>query len=337
MTFLSRHRLVVGLALLLCCGAPPPPPSGQLNGPAGLALAGDLLLVANQNADELHAYLTQPRQFVQAPNILFPLSIPTVRRPGALCADPRQVFAASSVDPLLGVIDDVEDTTSNFPASGLRELGQVALPGIAQSLACAPAPEAVVAYEDAVAGSPSGYAAALASGSLVLDGPNGENPTGGPDQRHAFAALPTAAIAAIPVAGGSTEFFEVENDITGASCADAGFVESCAPGADASVCPGPSAFCPSARPLLTLPAQPSICRPLGPPLSQGFDVASSGTGTTELGGTSADPTHANLMIAADRNSACVAAVDLGSSQTVWLPAGGPTRTVASLPYLPGQC
>ncbi len=333
----TRLRLAVGLALLLCCGAPPPPPSGQLNGPAGLALSGDLLLVANQNADELHAYLTQSREFVASPNVLFPLSIPTVRRPGFLCANSREVFAASSVDPLVGVIDDVEDQSSNDPVSGLRELGQLPIPGVAQALVCAPAPEAVVAHETAVSGSPAAYEQAIASGALTLDGPNGQAPGGGPDERHAFAALPTAAIAAISRTGSSTELFEVENDITGANCPDAGFIESCAPGADASVCPGPSAFCPSSRPLFVLPPQPDSCAPLGPPIAQGFDVASSGPGTTELGGTSADPTFANLLLAADRNSNCVAAVDLGSSSAVWIPAGGPTRAIAALPYLPGQC
>ena len=327
----------MGVAALACCGAPPPPPAGLFSSPSGLAISGNLLFISNQDADELHVYEAIPREFVPSPMVLFPLSLPTVRRPGPMCADPRQVYVASSVDPLLGILDAVQDSSSNRPATGLRELGEVALPGVASSVVCALAPEAVTAREIRLGGSPAGYHSLVSSGALVVDTPSGVLPDGGPDERHALASLPSAAIVAINRVDNPTELYEIENDPTGASCPDAGFVERCAPGAVPANCPGPTAFCPSGQPLLSLSPQPSRCNPIGPPTSRGFDIAGSGTGAYNLGEPSDDPSTANLLLAADRNSSCVAAIDLDDGALAWLPASGPTRTAVSLPYLPGTC
>ncbi len=332
-------RLAVAIAAVASCGPTLNPPQGLLATPAGLALAGETLLISNQDNDELRAYRTRTVAFVNSPIALFPLSIPTVRRPGTMCADARQAYVASSVDPLVGVVDAVDDPTDFLPASGLRELGQVAIPGVASALVCAPSPAAVTAHEVAVAGSPEAYAAALASGTLSVDAPGGTGTLadGGPDERHALASLPASAIAAISQPDAPTAFYEIHNDVSGAACPDAGPVETCAPGADASVCPGPSSFCPSVAPLFALPPQPADCAPVGPPLSVGFDVSGSGPGTENLGEPTVDPSTANRLVAGDRHSSCVAAVNLDHGQVRWLPATGPTTAVTALPYLPGSC
>ncbi len=330
-------RLALALAALSCCGPSINPPEGLLATPAGLALSGTTLLLSNQDNDELRAWRSRALAFVPSPIAVFPLSIPTVRRPGPMCADARQAYVASTIDPTLGVVDAMDDPASYRPASGLRELGEVALPGIATALVCAPSPEAVTTRQVTVSGSPAAYRAALAGDVLTAESGDGRVADGGPDEQHAIAALPAAAITALSRPDAPTAFYEIENDITGAACPDAGFVERCAPGADASVCPGPSAFCPSVAPLLTLPPQPARCDPSGPPLSVGFDIAGSGPGTENLGLPTIEPVSANLMMAGDRHSSCVARVDLSEGSVTWVPASTATTAVAALPYLPGSC
>ncbi|MHB8420800.1 MAG: hypothetical protein ACYDCL_22220 [Myxococcales bacterium] len=331
-----RARLLLGLAFIACCSGAPSYPTGLLATPAGLTLSNTLLFISNQDQDELHAFDTQAAQYVPAPNVLFPLSVPTVRRPGAICADRRQLFVASTAEPKVGVVDAFNDSSSHLPLSGLRELGELVMPATVTALGCAPAPEAVVAHETAVAGSPAAYRALIDAGELVVDGVNGLLPDGGPDERHALAALPTAAIAALSPGGGPTTFYEVENDITGAACPDAGPIEGCAGASPGAVCAAAS-FCPTVSALLTLPSQPAACAPLGVPLVSGFDIAGGSPGTLQLGAPSAEPAHANLLVAADRSSTCAAAVDLGSGRVSWMQAGAPLLTVAALPYFPNTC
>ena len=69
-------------------------------------------------------------------------------------------------------------------------------------------------------------------------------------------------------------------------------------------------------------------------------MAGSGPGTFNLGQPNDDPTTANWLVASDRNSECVAAVDFNAPQgsnVTWMPSGTPTTAVAALPYLPGTC
>jgi hypothetical protein len=338
-----RHfqKLAAALLVAVACSSTPSSPTGLLSTPAGLTLSGTLMFISNEDSDELHLYDTQANEFIPAPAVLFPLSIPTVSRPYSLCSDTEQVFVASSVQPLIGVVDAVDDPTSHLPQSGLRELGEVTLPGVAQQVVCTQSPEAVLAREISVGGSPAGYLSMIGSGQIVIDAPDGSLPSGSPDERNAVALLPTAAIALLNSVGQPAEFYEIQNDITGASCPDSGAVETCAPGAVFDDCPNPrSFFCPSVGPLLTLPAQPPECNPIGPPLVGGFDIAGSGPGTFNLGAPSDDPSTANWLVASDRNSECVAAVNLSASQgsnVTWMPSGSPTTAVASLPYYPGTC
>ncbi len=332
----ARLRLVVGLAAVACCSTTPSSPTGLFSTPAGLALSGRTLLIANQDADELHAFDVDAGLFVPAPSVLFPLSVPTVRRPGPLCADQRQAYVASTVEPRLSVVDAFNDETSHLPISGLRELGRVDVPGIVTGLVCAPSPGEVLSHETAVAGSPGAYQARLDAGQLVVDGPGGLAPGGGPDERHVFAALPTAAIAAVVSGAGGTSFVSVENDISGAACPDAGLVESCTGAAAGAVC-ATAAFCPSVTPLATLPGQPADCHPEGPPIVGGFDVVGSNPGTKNLGMPTAEPVQANLLVASDRSSTCAAAVDLASGAVSWMQGGAPMLWVAALPALPGTC
>jgi hypothetical protein len=331
-----RARLVIGLSLVTCCSSTPSSPTGLFSTPAGLALSGTTLLISNQDDDELHAFDTVASEFVPAPNVLFPLSIPTVNRPGALCADDHQAFVASTVDPRVGVIDTFDDVTSHLPATGLRELGELDVPGVVTGMVCAPDPAQVKSRETALAGSPAAYQAMVDAGEIVVDGPGGLAPDGGPDERHALAALPTAAIASVAGSDGTTTFYAIGNDITGASCPDAGAIESC--GADAgSGCTGPSVFCPSLVGLLSMPSQPAACNPVGPPVVGGFDVVGGNAGSQNLGAPTAEPAHANLLVASDRNSTCAAAIDLGSGTTTWMQANAPTLAVAALPFYPGTC
>ncbi len=335
------RRLVAALVFAIACSSSPSSPTGLLSTPAGLTLAGTLMFIANEDSDELHLYDTEANEFIPAPAVLFPLSIPTVRRPYSLCSDTQQVFVASSVDPAIGVIDAIDDPTSHLPQSGLRELGQVTLPGVAQQVVCTQSPEAVVAYETRVGGSPAGYLAMLGSGELVIDAPDGSLPKGVLDERNAIAGLPTAAIAVLNGVNQPSQFYEIQNDITGVSCPDSGPIESCAPDASVDDCPNKSSyFCPSVSPILTLPPQPAECSPVGPPLVGGFDIAGSGPGTFNLGAPSDDPSTANWLVASDRNSECVAAVNLSGTpgaNVTWMPAGSPMTAVSSLPYLPGTC
>ena len=198
-------KLAAALLFAIACSSTPSSPTGLLSTPAGLTLAGTLMFISNEDSNELHLYDTEANEFIPAPAVLFPLSIPTVQRPYSLCSDTQQVFVASSVDPSIGVIDAIDDPTSHLPQSGLRELGQVTLPGVAQQVVCTQSPEAVLAHEIALGGSPAGYLSMLGAGQLVLDAPDGSLPSGSPDERHAFLDLPTAAITLLNAVGQPSE------------------------------------------------------------------------------------------------------------------------------------
>ncbi len=318
-----QRRLAGALVVLLGCSQAPPPPGGLLSSPAGEALAGTLLFVANQDQDELHVFDTLTDAFRPAPNWMFPLSIPTVRRPGPVCGNTTQIFTASSVDPVGAFIDandngfdDGGSADPVNPGSGLVELGQLALPGVPTDAVCAPEPGAVLAHQLAVAGSIAAYPAAVSS---ILDVPP---PDGGLDERHFIARLPMAVF--LPInslacqdGGCPTTIWEATNDITGASC-DAG-----AP-----------AFCPSLKPLLTLPPQPASCQPWGPPRALRVDVSGANAGLTNAGVPNVEPATLNQLVASDKNSNCVYTVNLGDpSGGHWIPTGLPSKGVFVSPHI----
>lgn len=299
----------------------------MLASPAGIALVGKLLFIANQDGDELHVFDTQIRNFRSSPNLMFPLSVPTVRRPGPVCGNASQVFTASTVDATFGVIDARDDVSVNDPVRGLRELGEGVLPGLASDGICTQAPEAVLAHKVAAAGSAAAYQQALGV-TLTIDAPGGLLPGGGLDERHALASLPIAALFPInglggPCAGSNcagTQIWQVTNDLSGVSC-DAG-----AP-----------AFCPNVKPLLSLPPQPASCHPRGPPLALRVDASGANAGLSILGAPNADPTTANRLMASDRNSSCVASVNLDDLSVQWLPANFPSTSIFAAPFIPGSC
>ncbi len=296
-----------------------------------MALANSLLFLANQDGNELHVFDSELLQFRPSPNLMFPLSIPTVRRPGAVCGNSLELFTTSSVDATLGVIDAFDDLTNPDPANpprGLREVGEMALPGVASDVICTEAPNAVLDHKNAVAGSPGQYAQEVDAGALIIDGINGLLPDGGLDERHAIAALPMAALLTFndpdltcPGGGCSgTQIWQATNDITGAAC------NISAP-----------AFCPTLQPLFALPPQPASCEPVGPPLASRVDVSGANAGDLNLGIPNVDPSTLNRMMAADQNSNCVASVNLDDMSVDWLYANGPTNEIFAMPYIPQSC
>jgi len=140
-------RLALALIAFACGGTSNAPPYGQLRFPAGLALAHGLLFVSSQDDDALHVYDTRQQVYVPAPSPLLPLSIPTVRRPGLICSDGTQAYVLSANDPLIAVVDALNNPSSNDPLTGLRELGQVQLRSMGNALSCGPDPQAVLLYK----------------------------------------------------------------------------------------------------------------------------------------------------------------------------------------------
>ncbi len=328
----KRLRLLVGLVALLSCGTTPPPPGGLLAGPEGISLANSLLLVANGQGNEVKAFDTVLREFIPAPNVLLPLSIPTVTNPGPLCSDTVQAFVTSTVYPSLGILDVTNDESNNDPPTGLRELGEVTLPGIASALICAKDPAQVTQRKIAVSGNPATYRSQAAAQDLPnpIDVPDGSLPDGALDERTALSVLNTVALMAINTGPESpTQIYQVGNDITGETCGGAGCQLF-----DGGFCP---AFCPITTPLLTLPPQPASCQPIGPPLAISIDVAGGGAGVLNLGVPNIDPYTVNLMMAADRNSNCVADIDLDDLSVTWIDSMRATSGIYAMPYYPGAC
>ena len=197
---------------------------------------------------------------------------------------------------------------------------------MASDAICAKDPVAVLAHKIAVAGSAAAYTQDLGA-TLVVDTPNGVLPDGGLDERHALAALATVAF--LPINGSQlscdggacgTQVWQASNDFSGASC-----------GASAP------AFCPTLQPLLELPAQPASCSPVGPPLALRVDASGANAGVVNFGQPNTEPATVNRMLASDRNSNCVAQVNLDDLSTQWLPANGPTTAVFASPSIPGSC
>jgi hypothetical protein len=327
-----RNRLAAGLLALLSCGSQPPTAGGLLAGNTGISLAGPLLVIASTDGNELKALDIDAGYFVRAPNVVLPLSIPTVVRPGFVCGDVTQSYTASQVLPSLGVVNIINDATDDELTGGMRELGQVNLPGLASAMVCAKDPVAVTAHKIAVAGSVAAYDA-LADAGAFADFPDGSLPDGGFDERHTLASLQTVALIAINNAPGPespTLIYQVSNDPTGANCPG---VSPCVTDGGA-VCP---VFCPSAKPLMSLPPQPPSCQPVGPPQATGIDVAGSGVGLTNLGSPDIDPFSVNVMMASDRNSNCVAQINLDDLSVHWIDATAATSGVFAFPYYPGSC
>jgi hypothetical protein len=327
-----RFRLLVGLLALLSCGSQPPPPGGLLSGPSGISLANQLLVVANSDGNELKVLDTDAGYFLRAPNVVLPLSIPTVVRASFLCSDSTQAFVASQVLPSLGIVDITNDPTNNDPPVGMRELGQVPLPGVASDVICAKDPAAVTNRKIQLAGSAAAYTSLADSGAFD-DWPDGSLPDGGLDERTSLAALQTVALIAIngvPGPESPTLIYQVSNDVTGQSCPDAAPCILDGGG----ICP---VFCPSAKPLLSLPPQPPSCKPVGPPQAVGIDVTGSGGGDINLGAPNIDPFTVNILMAGDRNSNCVAEVHLDDLSVQWIDASAATTEMFAFPYYPGGC
>ncbi len=97
------------LAALLAagCGDTTLPPFGQLRQPDALAFQAStgLLFIASAGGDELRVFDASERQFLRGPATVFPLSVPTVRRPTAIAAGERWLFTLSAVDAELGFVD----------------------------------------------------------------------------------------------------------------------------------------------------------------------------------------------------------------------------------------
>lgn len=104
-----RRTLILAALVATACGDTTLPPFGQLRQPDALAFqpATGLLFIASAGGDELRVFDASERQFLRGPATVFPLSVPTVRRPSALAAGARWLFTLSSVDAELGFVDGV--------------------------------------------------------------------------------------------------------------------------------------------------------------------------------------------------------------------------------------
>ena len=127
-------RLLAMVLLAAGCSSPTTQLPGDLASPQALVVSGDELFVASTNSDELRVLALQSdptlRHFAPAPNPIYVLSVPVVRRPVALAADTRDgvtgpyVFVLSVVQQQLGIVD----------AKNKKQLATVVLPGAPLSL-----------------------------------------------------------------------------------------------------------------------------------------------------------------------------------------------------------
>lgn len=128
-------RLLALVLLAAGCSSPTTQLPADLASPQALAVSGNELFVASTNTDELRVLELQTdptlRRFASAPNPIYVLSVPVVRRPIALAADTRDgatgpyVFVLSAVEQQLGIVD----------ARNKKQVAAVALPGVPLSLA----------------------------------------------------------------------------------------------------------------------------------------------------------------------------------------------------------
>ena len=76
-----------------------------------------LVFIASEGSDELRVFDADARQFLRAPAVLFPLSVPTVPRPTALGAGARYVFVLSGIGAEVGFVD------ASLPEGAIGPLG----------------------------------------------------------------------------------------------------------------------------------------------------------------------------------------------------------------------
>jgi hypothetical protein len=135
----ERRGLAVALGLVgwaaLGCNTTPPTTPGDLVTPTSMAISGSELFIASTNSDELRVLALSSdvttRQFENAPNPLYVLSVPVVTRPIALATstnapdESSYVYALSTVAARLGVVQ----------VANKIELAEIPLPGVPLSLA----------------------------------------------------------------------------------------------------------------------------------------------------------------------------------------------------------
>lgn len=105
--FRGRLCLLPVLLVWTACGETLLPPFGDLATPVAVAVhqQSKQAFIASQGGDELRVFDLQKKQFLIAPAISFPLSIPTVPTPRLLAAGERFVFVVSGADGSVGFVD----------------------------------------------------------------------------------------------------------------------------------------------------------------------------------------------------------------------------------------
>lgn len=126
-----RRASALGVLVVLaaCSGQTTLPLRGNLRQPADTLLVGDQLFISSLRQDALEVVQLSgggtPDAFVPAPNPVFPLQIPVVRRPSAMAA-----VSGTGVRPVVAVVSAVDPQLRLVDADALEPLGApVALPG----------------------------------------------------------------------------------------------------------------------------------------------------------------------------------------------------------------
>lgn len=115
-----RRRIWFLLALATAaCAEEVIPSFGDLQTPVALAVhqPSGRVLVASQDADELRVFDLESREYLAAPAVSFPLSIPTVPSPRLLVAGERFAFVVSGADGAVGFVDAVAPPGAFGPRS----------------------------------------------------------------------------------------------------------------------------------------------------------------------------------------------------------------------------
>lgn len=110
---------LLSIAWLCACGKTQLPPFGDLVTPVAVAIhqPSGQVFVASQGADELRVFDIPTNNFLRAPAISFPLSIPTVPTPRLLAAGGRFVFVLSGATGEVGFVDTMVPPGSFGPRS----------------------------------------------------------------------------------------------------------------------------------------------------------------------------------------------------------------------------
>src|SRR5690606_4802799 len=122
-----RRRIWFLLALATAaCAEEVIPSFGDLQTPVALAVhqPSGRVLVASQDADELRVFDLESREYLAAPAVSFPLSIPTVPSPRLLVAGERFAFVVSGADGAVGFVDAVVPPGAFGPRSGDDDEGR---------------------------------------------------------------------------------------------------------------------------------------------------------------------------------------------------------------------